>query len=62
MTIKHSKRGTLFDLTLYHTIPNVDDSKEKYFRKHCEKRRKCWLPLTLYHTIPSFNDSKEKDS
>ena len=33
-------------LTLYHTIPTVDDPNEGGFRKHCRKRRKCWQPAS----------------
>ena len=31
-------------LTLYHTIPTINDPNEKGFGKHWGKRRKCWKP------------------
>ena len=31
-------------LNLYKTIPGFTDSGEEGQRKHCGKRRKCWLP------------------
>ena len=31
-------------LSLYHTIPTVNDPKKEGFGKHYGKRRKCWLP------------------
>ena len=30
------------NLTLYHTIPTLNDPGKKAFRQHCEKRRKSW--------------------
>ena len=30
------------DLTLYHTSPTFNDTKEEGFGKHYGKRRKCW--------------------
>ena len=30
------------NLTLYHTILTLNNIEKDAFRKHCEKRRKCW--------------------
>ena len=51
----------LVELTLYHIMPNFNDPEKEAFRKHCGKRKKCWLPAfsplprmfsTLSHTKP----------
>ena len=36
--------GDIRALTLYHTNPTFDNPEKEAFRKHCGKRRKCWLP------------------
>ena len=50
-----------FQLILYHTIPTFNDPG-KEARKHCGKRRKCWLPAfspfpTMFSALPSTNFS-----
>ena len=41
---------------LYHTVMIFDAPKEKAFRKHCGRRRKCWLPafspFSIMFSIP----------
>ena len=43
--------------SLNHTIPTYNDPEKEVFRKHCEKRRKCWRPAfslfpTIFSTLP----------
>ena len=47
-------------LTHYHTIPTFNTSGKESLRKHCGKRRKCWLPAfspfpTMFSTLPETN-------
>ena len=41
------------ELTVYHTIPTLNNPEEKAFGKHCGKRRKCWYPafFPFFHNI-----------
>ena len=44
----------------YHTIPIFDAPEKEAFRKHCGKRRKCWLPAfspfpTMFSTLHNTN-------
>ena len=47
-------------LTLYHTIPTFNDPAKTACRKHCGKRRKCWIPAfspfpAMFSTHPQKN-------
>ena len=47
-------------LILYHTIPNFNNPEKGGFRKHCGKRRKCFIPAfsgipTIFSTLLSTN-------
>ena len=48
------------NLTHYHTIPTFNAPEKEAFRKHCGKRRKCWLSafspfLTMFSTLHKTN-------
>ena len=47
---------TFLSLTLYHTIPTINDPLKEAFWKQCGKRRKCWWPAfspfpTMFSTL-----------
>ena len=49
----------LTKLILYHTMPCFNGPLKEAFWKHCEKRRKCWLPafspFPMFFTLPINN-------
>ena len=45
-----------YTLTLYHTIPALNNQEKVAFWKHCGGRRKCWF-LQSFLTIPKANFS-----
>ena len=51
MYIAFGKQYGFNSFTLYHTIPTFNDPEKEAFRKHYEKRRKCWKPACPFPTI-----------
>ena len=47
-------------LTLYYTIQTFNTSGKESFRKHCGKRRKCWLPSIFSFTLNVFYPLQNK--
>ena len=49
------KGSTLYQFTLYNTIPSFNNPGTESFWKHCGKRRKCWWPaFSSFPTIFSI--------
>ena len=42
----------------YHTIPTFDAPEKEAYRKHCGKRRKCWLPA--FSSFPAMFSTLHK--
>ena len=70
LVLQTSKNQGLFGkgLTLYHTIPTLNDPEKEGFWKHFGKRRKCWLPafspfpkmFFILHPPPPQKKKKKK--
>ena len=50
-------KGLTLHLTVYHSIPTFNDLRNKAFRKHSGKRRKCWYPAFSQCFYPLYKES-----